>query len=65
VAAVRREEQYLVFAYSDRRRIEQLSRLCKGKLRVVDAKHAYLTVPADWQTPDRLWRLAKSVLRPR
>ena len=52
VAAVRREEQYLVFAYTDRRRIEHLSRLRKGKLRVVDPKQAYLTVPADWTSPD-------------
>jgi transcription-repair coupling factor (superfamily II helicase) len=64
VSVVRREDQYLVFAYSDRRRMEQLAKLRKGKLRLVDAKHAYLTIPAEWSTPERLLRLAKSVLRP-
>ncbi|MFO0870595.1 MAG: transcription-repair coupling factor [Pirellulales bacterium] len=63
VSAVRREEQYLVFAYSERRRIEQLAKLRKGKLRVVDERHAYLTLPADWTSADRLLLLAKSVLR--
>lgn len=64
VAGVRQEPPYLVFAYTDRRRIEHLAKLRKNKLRVVDAKNAYLTVPEDWGTPERLLRLAKSVLRP-
>jgi transcription-repair coupling factor (superfamily II helicase) len=64
VSGVRQESPYLVFAYTDRRRIEHLAKLRKNKLRVVDAKNAYLTVPEDWGTPERLLRLAKSVLRP-
>jgi len=64
VKMIRVEKQYLVFEYTHRPRIEQLSRLRQGKLRVVDDKHAYLTVPPQLHTPDKLLALAKSVLRP-
>jgi transcription-repair coupling factor (superfamily II helicase) len=64
VAALRIEERYLVFDYTDRGRIDQLARLTKGKLRVVDEKNAYFTLPGDATHPDRILAAARSVLRP-
>ncbi|MFM8252896.1 MAG: transcription-repair coupling factor [Planctomycetota bacterium] len=64
VSAIRVEGKYLVFAYRDRRRMEQLARLRQGKLRVVDDRHAYLTVPLQLADPQGYLALAKSVLRP-
>jgi len=64
VAAIRCEDKYLVFDYAHRSRIEQLSRLRKGKLRVVDEHSAYLTVPEQFADSEGLLKLAKSVLRP-
>lgn len=68
IAAIRREDRFLVFRYVDRKRIELLSRLSKGKLRVVDDKSAYLTVStspggAMSADPDVLFTAAKSVLQ--
>jgi transcription-repair coupling factor (superfamily II helicase) len=64
VAALRIEDRYLVFDYTDRGRIDQLARLTQGKLRVVDEKNAYFTLPADATHPDRILAAARSVLRP-
>ncbi len=64
VAALRMEDKYLVFEYTDRGRIEQLARLNRGKLRVVDEKNAYFTLPASATTPDQILEVARSVLRP-
>lgn len=64
VKMVRVDGAYLVFEYALRPRMEQLARLRQGKLRVVDEKRAYLTVPPQLNTPDKLLALAKSVLRP-
>lgn len=64
VATIRIEDQYLVFEYADRGRIEQLARLNKGKLRVVDEKTAYFTLPAGASHSDRILPVARSLLRP-
>jgi transcription-repair coupling factor (superfamily II helicase) len=64
IAALRMEERYLVFDYTDHARIEQLSRQTKGKVRVVDDKNAYFTLPTDAVHPDRILAVARSVLRP-
>jgi transcription-repair coupling factor (superfamily II helicase) len=64
IAALRMEERYLVFDYTDRTRVEQLARAAKGKVRVVDEKNAYFTLPADAVHPDRILAVARSVLRP-
>src|SRR5690606_7025024 len=58
VAAIRMEDKYLVFEYTDRARIEQLARLHRGKLRVVDEKNAYFTLPASATTPDQILEVA-------
>ncbi len=64
VAGLRLEDRYLVFEYTDRGRIEQLARENRAKLRVVDEKYAYFTVPTGVVHPDQILTLARSVLRP-
>jgi transcription-repair coupling factor (superfamily II helicase) len=60
---IHQEDQYLVFSYSDRSRIEQLSRKTGGKLRVVDGESAYLTLSPGFAQPDEIINRAKSVLQ--
>ncbi len=64
VSAVYIEDQYLVFRYANRARIEQLNRLSGNRLRIVDSANAYL--PAEQHVGDArgILTLAKSVLRP-
>jgi transcription-repair coupling factor (superfamily II helicase) len=64
ITAIFIEQQYVVFRYSDRRRIEQLARQHQGSLRVVDDKSAYLPLPKGLTKPSEILRLVKSVLRP-
>ncbi|MCE9527777.1 MAG: transcription-repair coupling factor [Planctomycetales bacterium] len=64
ITAIFIEQQYVVFRYSDRRRIEQLARMHKGRLRVVDDKSAYLPIPKGLTKPVEILSLVKSVLRP-
>jgi transcription-repair coupling factor (superfamily II helicase) len=60
---IHQEDQYLVFGYSDRSRIDLLSRKTAGKLRVVDGQSAYLTLSQGFRQPDEIINIAKSVLR--
>jgi transcription-repair coupling factor (superfamily II helicase) len=67
ISAIRRDDRFLVFRYTNRKRIELLARLSGGKLRVVDDKSAYLTVSAQpggalVADPDKLFAAARSVL---
>ncbi|MBC7856517.1 MAG: transcription-repair coupling factor [Pirellulaceae bacterium] len=64
ITAIFIEQQYVVFRFSDRRRIEQLARMHKGILRVVDDKSAYLPIPKGLGKPAEILQLVKSVLRP-
>ncbi|MCA9189042.1 MAG: transcription-repair coupling factor [Pirellulaceae bacterium] len=66
VDAIRTEQddKYLVFDYTNAPRIEQLARMHAGRLRVVDDRSAYFTIPADCRECDSVLALAKSVLRP-
>jgi transcription-repair coupling factor (superfamily II helicase) len=63
VAAVYVEEEYLVFRYQDRRRIEELARLGGGRLRIVDERSAYLPAAKEVTSLDQILPLVKSVLR--
>ena len=56
------ENQYLVFSYQHKGRIEQLAELCKGKLRVVDDKSAYVTMTKGVVDPVQVLADTKSVL---
>ncbi len=64
ISAIYIEGQFVVFKYDDRQRVEQLARLHKGKLRIVDERSAYLPLPHNLTETDRVWRIVKSVLRP-
>ena len=64
ISAIYIEGEFVVFKYDDRQRIEQLARLHKGKLRIVDERSAYLPLPHNLAETDRIWRIVKSVLRP-
>jgi transcription-repair coupling factor (superfamily II helicase) len=59
------EDQYLVFRYQSRPRIEQLAAQLRGKLRVVDGSSAYLTMPKGLADADEIHRLVKSLLQPK
>jgi transcription-repair coupling factor (superfamily II helicase) len=63
ISAIYIEGNFVVFKYDDRQRIEQLAKLHKGKLRIVDDKSVYLPLPNDLTDMDRVWRIVKSVLR--
>ena len=58
------EEQFVVFRYGNRQRIEQLAKLRRGQVRVVDDRSAYVPIPKGFMTPTKLLELTKSVLRP-
>ncbi len=64
INAVHMEDHYLVFTYTDRARIEQLSRYQQGRMRIVDQRSAYLPLPKGITNCDEILQQAKSVLRP-
>ncbi len=64
VSVIYVEQQYLVFRYANRSRIEQLARLGGSRLRIVDDSTAYLPAEQEVSDPGRILALAKSVLRP-
>jgi transcription-repair coupling factor (superfamily II helicase) len=64
VNAIYIEKKFIVFKYLDRRRIEQLSRQHKGKLRVVDNESAYWPIAGDENDGDYLLQVLKAVLKP-
>jgi len=65
IQAIYLEGDFIVLAYSDRRRMEQLVKLRgAGKIRVVDDRKAYIKIKAAAKQPEVLIELLKSVLRP-
>jgi transcription-repair coupling factor (superfamily II helicase) len=64
INSVHMEDHYLVFEYTDRARIEQLSRYSHARLRIVDQRSAYLPMPKGITDCDEILQQAKSVLRP-
>ncbi|MDP6556533.1 MAG: transcription-repair coupling factor [Pirellulaceae bacterium] len=64
IQAISTEDEYLVFTYRDRGRIEQLAKALGRKMRIVDSVAAYLKVPTGPKHPNDFFRVAKSVLRP-
>jgi transcription-repair coupling factor (superfamily II helicase) len=63
ISSITVEDEHLVFAYQDRRRIEQLAKQFRGPLRIVDQQHAYLKVPDCESDAEQFLRAAKSVLQ--
>jgi transcription-repair coupling factor (superfamily II helicase) len=64
IDTISREEGYLVFTYSDRRRVEQLAKARQGLLRIVDARSVYVPLTVKQPTPEQLWATAKMLLQP-
>ncbi len=63
IQAIHMEDRDVVFTYADRRRVEQLSKMCSGKLRVVDENQAYVRLSKGVENPDLVLRAVKSVLQ--
>ena len=63
IVSITVEDQYLVFGYANRQRIEQLVRTYPGPLRIADRKSVYLKVPEAEADPSLFLETAKSVLR--
>lgn len=63
VVAMQVHESDLVFTYTDRRRIDQLTKLTEGRLRVVDDKNAYCRLKHPSPTPEMWLRVAQTILR--
>ncbi len=57
------EPPYMVFGYTDGGRARQLVHNQGGRLRMVDDRSLYLTLPKELQHPDQIIATAKSVLR--
>ncbi len=60
IKCISTEDDFMVFTYTDRNRIEQLGRLHRGHLRVLDQQKAYW--PIEGQT-NQLLEIAQMVLR--
>ena len=63
IVSITTEDEYLVFGYADRKRMEQLVRIFRGPLRIADHKSAYLKVPDAAVDRSLFLETAKSVLR--
>jgi transcription-repair coupling factor (superfamily II helicase) len=63
IASVFLEDRYLVFSYTDRRRIDQLAKRTKRTVRVVDGKSAYVPLEAEERDASRILEVARATLR--
>jgi len=63
IASIHLEDQYVVFKYGSRPRIERLAGLSRGRLRVVDDRSAYLPMDKEVMTSEKLLFELKSLLR--
>jgi transcription-repair coupling factor (superfamily II helicase) len=63
IDSVHLEPPYMVFGYTDVGRAQQLVRTQGGRLRRVDDRCLYLTLPDSVRSPDQIIAEAKSVLR--
>jgi transcription-repair coupling factor (superfamily II helicase) len=59
------EDRYVVFTYKNRGRIDELAKRVGCRLRVVDARSAYLPLGKVVPPPDELYDMIKSVLQPK
>jgi transcription-repair coupling factor (superfamily II helicase) len=64
IEAVGIEDRYLVYRYTDRSRAKQLVSASEGRLRIVDERSIYSTIPQGMVDPDQIIELARSTLRP-
>jgi len=64
IDTVHREDDYLVFRYTDPRRIAELKAASGGRLRIADGRSAYLPIGKGVMDGATLLDLAKSLLQP-
>ena len=63
IHTIRLEDDYAVFGYSSRQKIQELADLRKGMLRIVDAKSAYLPLGKAGGDSEETFQRIKSLLR--
>ncbi|HZZ71569.1 MAG TPA: transcription-repair coupling factor [Pirellulales bacterium] len=63
IEAVHREDNYLVFAYTNRQKIEELARRERGRLRIADDRSAYLVSAGALTDGDEILAAVEAVLR--
>ena len=63
IEAIWREGDYLGMRYSNRSRIETLVKQSGRKLRIVDSRAIYATIPVKFKQPDQLLNWTKSLLQ--
>lgn len=65
ITAIRANKQFVVFDFSNRKRMEQLRGMKRSRLRLTDHQQAFWPLDKDYQwTDERLLLLAKKILRP-
>ncbi len=64
VSAVHRDGPDLVLSYRHRGKADQLARLSRGRLKVVDEKSLYLRLRPEEDSPEATYRLLQAVLNP-
>ncbi len=64
IESVHLEEAFVVFGYRDREKMALLARRLKDRIRIADAKSAYVPLPNRRFEPDVLGEFVKSLLRP-
>ncbi|REK12878.1 MAG: transcription-repair coupling factor [Planctomycetota bacterium] len=64
ISAIHVEDSYVVLAYQDRRRIDELREKSGGVLRIVDSKSAYLPLGKKPPASDRIVDAVQSLLQP-
>jgi len=63
IEAIEREDGYVVFPFTNRPKIDELNRLNRGRLRIVENRQAYLPLDAKAADSDLLLALVESVLQ--
>jgi transcription-repair coupling factor (superfamily II helicase) len=64
IDSIHLEDGFAVFGYRDRGEIEKLAKRRGGRVRVVDARSAYLPIAKDLTSPGEIEAAIKSVLQP-
>jgi transcription-repair coupling factor (superfamily II helicase) len=64
IAGIHRDGKDLVFRYKTRAKAEQLAKLSRGRVKVVDEKAAYLRLKPEEDSPEGIYELLRRILNP-
>ncbi len=64
IGSIHLEDEFVVFSYTRRRKIEQLAKQSAGQLRIVDGQSAYLPISKEFEAADDLMSMLKMLLSP-